>query len=77
MAERKSDREDLDLPKQVRELLADKSLMEDYWTQGHEHLWSKTWQKITSAIGHWILVAFLTGAASGLIVYGSQSGWFK
>lgn len=77
MVDRKNDREDLDLPKHVRDLLADKALMQDYWEQGHDHFWKKTWERVTSAIGHWILVAVLTGAASGVIVYGSQSGWFK
>ncbi len=77
MTERKSDREDIDLSRHVRQLLADKDLMQDYWEQGHGHLWNKTWQKITSSIGHWVLVAVLTGAASGLLVYGVQNGWFK
>lgn len=77
VSERKPERDDVDLARQVRELMADKDLVQDFWEQGHGHLWNKTWQKITSAIGHWIIVAVFTGAASGVIVYGSQNGWFK
>ena len=77
MAERKSPNEDIDLSKHVRDLLADKDLMQDYWEQGHGHLWNKTWQKITSAIGSWILAAIGAGLFSALMVYGVQNGWFK
>ena len=69
--------DDEELRRKARLLLDDSDLMRDYWERGHTHFWTRTVQRITSAVGQWLMAAIASGAAAGVIVYGSQNGWFK
>ena len=74
---RSRDDDDDELRRRARKLLDDSDLVRDYSEAVHEHMWRKTWQRITSTVGKWLLVAIASGIAGRIVVYGVQSGWFK
>jgi hypothetical protein len=68
---------DEDTVAKARKVLSDSDFMRDFSEVVHGHFWTRTSQKITSAVGRWILAAVASGGAAAAIVYGAQSGWFK
>jgi hypothetical protein len=68
---------DDDVHRAVRKFLDDADLAKDFWEKGHDHLWRKTWEKLTSAVGKWLIVAVMSGAAAWAIAFGAGHGWFK
>ena len=68
---------DEDLREQARKLLADSEIMGAYWSQGHDHLWRRSWSKVRETVGGWLIAVILSGAAGALIVIAVQRGWIK
>lgn len=63
--------------KGAKKILDDSDMMRAYWDSGHSHLWRRSVEKITSAVGRWIIIAIMSGAAGAVIVYAVRSGWIK
>jgi hypothetical protein len=74
---RRPDDEDDELRRRARHLLSDKDLVKEFSDTVHDHFWQRTWQRVTSSAGKWLLVALVSGIAGRVVVYGAQNGWFK
>lgn len=61
----------------AKKILADSDMMRAYWESGHSHFWRRSIERTTSAVGRWIIIAILSGAAGALIVHAVRAGWIK
>lgn len=58
-------------------LLDDSDRMRPYWDRVHDHFWDRTWARITSTAGKWLIGAVLFGFAGWVVTYAVKAGWIK
>jgi hypothetical protein len=69
--------EQLSDAERVKSLLKDSDLMKAYWEYGHNHLWTRSWERIRQTVGGWLIAVILSGAMGAVIVLAVQRGWIK
>lgn len=55
----------------------DSDRVRPYWDRMHDHWWDRTWQRLTSTAGKWLIGTILFGAAGWIVTYAVRSGWIK
>ena len=61
----------------LRRVLDDDDIWRDHWDRQHDHWWDRSVNKLTSAVGKWVIVVVLSGAGGAILIFAAQHGWFK